>query len=459
MKFLSTHPGIRHLSIVVVLLGLFYPIKLTAQVKTLTLKNALQYALQNKSDAKKAILNIENSRYQVDEAKARALPQISGSGGLTYNPILQLSALPGEVLGQPGTTILLPFGQKWNATAGLSLSQTVYDQSVFAALKAAKATQQYYALNAQLTDEQVIENVANNYYQVLIKRQQLVVIDSNLKNTEKTKRIIEGQYKNGLAKKIDFDRVKVNIANINAERQQQINAIQLQENQLKFYIGMPIENRIDIPQSEFDAITPQLAQQTQAPDVTKLVQYQVLKKQEELLKAQKQSQKAAYFPTLSFSSNYNYQGIGNKFPLGNGSSNGVNWSDYASVGLSLKVPIFNGFATRAKVRQAEVSIKSLKEDIDNTTLSLNLGFENAKSQISNSLITLANQKENVRLAREVADNTRNNYNNGLATLTDLLDAETDLVEAENNNSTALLDYRLAQIQLMKANGELKSLIK
>jgi outer membrane protein TolC len=64
----------------------------------------------------------------------------------------------------------------------------------------------------------------------------------------------------------------------------------------------------------------------------------------------------------------------------------------------------------------------------------------------------------MKLAQEVFTNTQNNYNNGLATLTDLLNAETSLTEANNNYSSALLNYRLAEVQLIKSQGQLKSLL-
>ena len=92
------------------------------------------------------------------------------------------------------------------------------------------------------------------------------------------------------------------------------------------------------------------------------------------------------------------------------------------------------------------------------TKNLHVGYENAKKQIDNSITTIKNQKENATLAQEVLSNTNNNYIQGLASLTDLLDAENALVEAQNNYTTALLDYRLAEIQLIKSKGELKTLI-
>jgi outer membrane protein len=425
-----------------------------AQTAPLTLKEALQQALKNKSEAIKAKLDEENSQNKIDQARSQALPQINGNAGITYNPILQLSAIPGELAGQPGKTMLVAFGQKWNSSASVSLSQTLFDKSVFTALKAANTTKQYYQLVSGLTDEQVIEKVATQYYQVLVQRQQLVVIDSNIATTSRIYNVIEGQFKNGLAKKIDVDRSKVNLSNLEAQRQQLNNTVQLQENTLKFYMGIPIETAITVPASALDSIQPQLAIMDNTPDVKKLSDYQVLKKQEELLVLQKEATTAGYYPSLSLSGNYGYMGMSNKFPIGTG----ANWFDYASVGLNLKIPIFNGFSTRSKVRQADVDIRKLQADIKNTELSLNLSYQNAKTQIGNSIITLNKQKTNVALAEEVYANTQNNYTQGLAPLTDLLDAENSLTTAQNNYTAALLDYRIAEIQLIKAQGNLKSLL-
>jgi len=63
----------------------------------------------------------------------------------------------------------------------------------------------------------------------------------------------------------------------------------------------------------------------------------------------------------------------------------------------------------------------------------------------------------VALARKVLENTQNNYYNGLAQLTEVLDTENAYVRARNNYNTALLEYKRAEIQLIKSKGQLKSL--
>lgn len=424
-------------------------------IKTLTLKEAINYALENKADAKKAKLKVENSEYQIQEVRSQALPQITANGNLTYNPVIQTTVIDGAGFGAPGTTIQAAFGQPWFSTAGVSLTQAVFNQTVFIGLKAAKSTREFYQINQQLTDEQVIERVANNYYQVYVQRQKLTVLDSTYKNTTKVRNIIKGQFDNGLAKKIDLDRILVKMSNINTQRQQVLNAVQIQENALKFYMGMPIETEIEIPQTAFE-VSPQLL--SEVPNTTNRTEYLLLKKQEQLLGYQKKAVEAGYYPSLSLNAGYNYIGQGPKMPIGAKPADGVYWSDFSSIGLNLTVPIFTGFSTRAKVRQADVDLRIIKEDLNDTKLSLDLAFSNAKTQIDNSLITINNQKVNAQLAKEVLDNTRNNYVQGLAFLTDLLDAENSLTEAQNNYTSAILEYKLAEIQLIKSKGELKTLI-
>ena len=435
---------------------LTFTLSVSAQeVAQLTLKDAITFALENKSEAKKAKLDIENSEYKIQEVRSRALPQISANGSLNYNPILQTTVIDGDNFGAPGTTIQAAFGQKWNSVAGVSVSQALFDQSVFTGLKAARTTREFYQINADLTEEQVIERVANAYYQVYVQQQKLEVVENNLKNANKVKDIIKGQYDNGLARKIDLDRISVRVNNINSIKQQLINAISLQENALKFYMGMQVQNKIVIPKTAFE-VTPQDLNKT--VDVTNRTEYLLLKKQEQLLNYQKKAYQASYYPTLSLSGSYNYIGQGPEMPLFAKPIDGVYWSDFASIGLSLRVPIFTGFGTKARVKQANTAIKSLQVDIDNTKLALDMAFENSKKQIENSLITIENQKDNVKLAQEVFANTNNNYTQGLASLTDLLDAENALVEAQNNYTTAILEYKLAEIQFIKSKGELKNLL-
>ena len=439
-----------------VLLFAFSITELQAQ-QTVTLKQAIEYALQNKAEAQNAKLDIRNADYQIMEAKAGALPKINGVANVTYNPILQTTALDvGAFSGGPSNIQLITMGQKWNAGAGLQLSQALFNQQVFVGLKAAKSTKEFYQLNAELTEEQIIERVSNAYFQVFTIQQKKETLESSYASTEKARNIIKSLFDNGLAKKIDLDRTNVNLTNINTILKQQQNAINQAENALKFYMGMPIENKIELVKSDME-ITPHLLDETVGTDERSEIK--ILNKQKELLQYNKKAVEAAYYPTVNLNANYSWQGLGNKFPLTNGEKNGVYWADYSAITLGVNIPIFNGFATKARVEMAQIELDKLEVNLKDTKLSLDLSYQNAKSQIENSLLALENQKANVSLAETVTSNTKHNYQYGLATLTELLEAENALVEAKNNYSNAVLEYKIAEIQYYKAKGELKTYLK
>jgi len=425
----------------------------TAQ-ETLTLQQALKFAIEHKAEAQKARLEVENAQYLIDEVKGSALPQVNGSGTLTYNPMLQKSALPGEIIGKPGETVMVAFGQKWQSNAVLSVNQQLFNQSIFTGLKAARTTKEFYQINKTLTDEQLIEKVADAYYQVFQLQQQLQTVQTNLDNTTKTQSIISGLVDAGLSKKIDLDRIVVTVNNLEAAKQQMVNSLQLSENALKFAIGMEMDKDIILPAETFEVNAAILADQ---PDVLNRTEIKLLSVQSDLLQLNKKAKAAEYYPSLSFTGNLGYLGMGPYFPVFNNSSK-VNWSGFSGLGLNLSIPIFNGGTTKAKINQANIDIKKLDVEINDTKLALALASENARSQINNSLLTVNTNKRNISLAKDVLDNTQNNYKNGLATLTDLLDAEKAYADAQNNLTISLLSYKVAEIQLIKANGNLKSLL-
>ena len=415
--------------------------------QTITLKQAIEFALQNKADALKAKLDITNADAKILEAKAGTLPKVTGSTNITYNPIIQEIALGGQTF---------KMGQPWVAVAGVQLQQALFNQQVFIGLKAAKSTKEFYQLNANLTEEQIIERVSNAYFQVFTAQEQKNTLESSYSSTEKVRNVIKSLYDNGLSKKIDLDRINVNLTNIETNIKQSNNGITQAENALKFYMGMPIETKIQLVQEDM-AVTPHLLDETVNTD--ERTEVKVLLKNKELLEYQKKATIANYYPTVNLTANYNWQGLGEKFPLTNGSSKGVMWSDYSAIGLGINIPIFNGFATKAKVQQNQIDIDKLEIDIKDTKLGLDQAYQNAKAQIENSLATLESQKANVKLAEDVLADTKSNYQYGLATLTDLLEAENSLVQAKNNYTRAILDYKIAEVQYYKSKGELKNYLK
>ena len=428
-----------------------------AQQKELTLKDAIRYALENKADAEKARLEVTKSEYKIQEVRANALPNISASGGMVYNPKLQATYIDGSAfsfLGAPSGPMKMEMGQKWSANAEAKLTQVLFNQTVFMGLKAARTTREFYMLNQQLTENEIIEKVAQAYYQVYQTRQTLENIESNLALTEKTANVVKGLNQSGLSKKIDVDRTTVAVNNLKSARQQALNGVQLSENALKYMIGMPMNEAITLPKEGFEA-NYDLA--FEKGNSNTRIELQVLEKQKQLLDLNTKVQRAALYPSLALQATYGYLSMGPKTPIIYGKKDKVYGADYSAITLGVNIPIFSGFGTRAKIHQAQIESQALEATLKDTRLAMDLAYENAHSQLTNNLLTIDSQKENVKLAEEVLLNTQNNYQQGLASLTDLLEAERSLSDAKNNYTNALLDYKLAEIQLLKSQGKLETM--
>jgi len=430
-----------------------------AQQKELTLKDAIRYALENKADAEKARLEVTKSEYKIQEVRANALPSISASGGMVYNPKLQATYIDASTFAFPGMPasnepIKMEMGQKWSANAEAKLTQVLFNQTVFMGLKAARTTREFYMLNQQLTENEIIEKVAQAYYQVYQTRQTLENIESNLALTEKTANVVKGLNQSGLSKKIDVDRTTVAVNNLKSARQQALNGVQLSENALKYMIGMPMSEVITLPKEGFEA-NYDLA--FEKGNSNTRIELQVLEKQKQLLDLNTKVQRAALYPSLALQATYGYLSMGPKTPIIYGKKDKVYGADYSAITLGVNIPIFSGFGTRAKIHQAQIESQALEATLKDTRLAMDLAYENAHSRLTNNLLTIDSQKENVKLAEEVLLNTQNNYQQGLASLTDLLEAERSLSDAKNNYTNALLDYKLAEIQLLKSQGKLETM--
>ncbi len=417
--------------------------------EALTLKDAINYALKNKNEAINAAWDIKNANYQIQEARSKVLPSLNGAGALTYNAKLQQMALDFN-----GQTQVLKMGTEWQSNAAIQLEQQIFNLAAFTGLKAAKTTREFYQLNATLTEEQIIERVADSYYDIFKTREQIKTLEKTIENNTKLKEVMQGLESDGLAKEIDVDRITVAVNNLNSNKTVLLNALKLQENGLKYLIGMDIHQPIALSEEEFKIQT--LIQDEGDYDINNRNEIKLMEMQSKLLELNKSAVKTSAYPTLGVSANYGYMNMGDQFPYFVGENQGVYGSDFSAITLNLTVPIFNGFMVRSKVKQLEIEILKQEEDLKDIKLALNLEIENANTQMRNAILTLETQQSNKELAEKVLKSIENNYKNGLASLTDLIDAENSFAEAQNNYTAAVMGYKSAEIQLKKAKGELKS---
>ena len=165
----------------------------------LTLEQCVQFAIKNSHDAKIADLELEGAENQIKEIRGTGLPQVNGFATFDDNLKLPTQMLPGEFFGQEGT-IPVQFGTNYAATAGVEANQLIFSQSYFVGLQASRASKEYYKLNQLKTDEDIIYQVASNYYNALNIQEQLTIIDDNLERLTQLLKIMQVRMENDLVR-------------------------------------------------------------------------------------------------------------------------------------------------------------------------------------------------------------------------------------------------------------------
>lgn len=418
---------------------------LTNAQQKLSLKECIQYGLQHHNNVKVSALNERGADQAAREALSAYLPQVTGNGTLTDNIKLQSTVLPAGIFGPEPTRVAL--GTQYNTNVSAQLDQVLFDQSLLIGIKASKPNTQSALLNTQKTKENIVYSIASGYYQVLITSQQINLLKDNLAKTQQLLSILQLQLDNGVIKKVDFDRTKVSLNNIQSQLTLAESNLSLSQNRLKFQMGMPLNETFVLSDEPRQAGIP--AVDESGFDYNNITDIKIQGVTRDLYNLDKSRIKAGYLPKLSAFANYGTMAMGNAL----GASWG-HWLGFGSIGLKLSVPIFDGFRKDAQWRQSEIKMLTLDEQIKLNIRNYELQHNNAVVQLQKARTNLATDEANVQLAKEVYEVTTLQYREGTVPLSDLLNAETSYKESQSNFINSLLNCYQAILDREQAQGTL-----
>lgn len=326
----------------------------------------------------------------------------------------------------------------------------LYSKSFLTGVKQVRKAEELYSYLFQKTEEDIIHDVSAGYYQVLMNYSNLKVLNDNIANLEKLYNILKLQYENDFVKQTDVSRLKVTLTNLKTQRETLRNGIDVQQRILKIISGIPVEKEITLDTAIVGKIE---YQQPVMPEfaLDVLPEYQLLKKQNELAGLQIESDKAAFYPNLAAFGQFNYSSYATEFKFND-------FSNMNTIGLKATIPIFSSGMRKNQVLQSQLKFQQNQEDFDLNKKYLETGYQNAVNSLLSSWSNLQDQQENKALANEVYGQVKLQFDEGMASLTDLLNVESSLLDAENLFNQQLLKYKLAEIELLKATGKLKTLI-
>jgi len=432
----------------------------------------IEYGLKNNVQVKNAILDLKIQEQTNKSITASAYPQINGSIGSTYYPNITVQSFPNfiaaatyGVLEQEGVKdkngnpikspddfgfIQAAFGTKWNASAGVSLSQILFDGQVFVGLQARQTSLDWQQKNIELTQENIKANIYKVYYQLAASKTQIAQLDANIARTEKLLHDAGEMYKNGFAEKIDVDRATVQLANLQTTKLKVNNTINNGYLGLKLLIGMPVQDTIVLTDSVTDSEIKEGLLNEGVYQYTDRKDYQYLQLGKRLNEYNIKRYKLSKLPTANLSSSYSKMAMRNQFNFfGKG-----DWFTSSYVGLNINLPIFSGLAKNANIEKAQLELQQTQNQIDNLKVSIDNDVAQATNNFHNAVITLDYQKKNMQLAEQVYNQAKKKYEIGTGENLEITNAQSDLTIAQNNYISALYDAIIAKIDYLKAIGKL-----
>lgn len=445
------------ISLAICLLSIQLGIAQSAQPIKLSLKDCVKQAVEKNVNVQTSKIDKEIGKEKKNEASASLYPKINLNTNFTDNVKLQKIMVDGALMGAPGTQIPFTMGSMYSTTEVLSISQIIYNQTAITALKLARKANETYDLSIRKSKEEVGVQVAKMYALALTTIEQQKLIESNINRSERLKKITGVTIEAGTGKQIDMDRVNVNLENMYTQLSNTKAAYDKQMNTIKYLLELPLDTPIELT----DTVGAELlsTQPILLNDFSSNVNIQLLESQKQINSLNKKFINAGYLPSLSLSGQAAYQGQQNKFSTYFKNNSDNKWYSYANFTVTLSIPVFDGFERRSKARQAEWDYRKTELTLNNTKESLSMDYRNALNTYNNNKTNVKRQKQNLGLAEKVYQETSLKYKEGIATMSNLLQDETSLSNAQDSYLTALYNFKDSELKIMSLNGEINSLIQ
>lgn len=421
----------------------------------MSLADCVQKGLTNFPTIQRQRLDINKADEKVKEIRAAWLPQVNGSAAINDNLKLATQILPGAIFGKPGEDVAVQFGTKYTMNGGIDINQVIYNAAIPLNVKVAEMSKKSGELNVRKTEEQLMYDIASAYYSAQVTKVQMRIIEANRDRITKLLTIIKIQYDNGFAKKLDYNRLLVNQTNLETDLQNLDINYRQQLTMLKYYMGIPLSTDLVLT----DKTDTELYQNIKVglEDVTKnSPDFQLIQVQKSMNDLQIEQIKGGYKPTLSAGLRLNYQTQQNNINIFGKDSK---WLPTAALAVNLSVPIFDGFSKKYKANQVRIEREQLRFDEQNLTESLALQNENARYKLQLNQAAVTTQTNNIKLAEEVYKSTQVQFEGGITPLSELLNAENSLKEAQTNYLKNLVQVKVAELDILKSSGNIREILK
>jgi outer membrane protein len=300
-------------------------------------------------------------------------------------------------------------------------------------------------------DADLVLTVTSAYWALYQAREVEVSVNENVRRLESFEKDVENLMKSGLATRNDLLKVRVQLSSARLMSIDAVNDAMLAAMNLNNVIGSSLSDSLrlaSVPMAGLASVSsvhregdPLALVLGTRPDLL------AMRSRLDAARAAVSAAQGGWWPQLAFSANYYYSRPNPRFFPVRDEFKGT-WD----VGLGLQLDLWNWGMTAAQTNQAKAQVRQneylLSQMEDNARLDIRrqeLGVRRALDKVALARLSVEQAEENLRMATD-------KFRNGMATSTELLDADVSLLAARTSSTGALVEHAVATARLARALG-------
>ncbi|MFD2564104.1 TolC family protein [Aquimarina rubra] len=413
---------------------LFGMLATQAQEKKWTLRECLEYALENNITIKQSALNLEAAEIDKLAALGNFVPTVNTSATLSSNTGANINPVTNTFESTTFTSL----------TGGFNLGLTLFDGlRNFRQLQRVKLNRLVNQYNLGKSKDDIALFVANSYLQVLLNKESLKVIekqhDITLEQLKRTKDLVEA----GVLPQGDLLEIEATSADELTRIVQAQNAVLIARVGLAQTLLIKDYEKFDI--AEQDYLVPSTSILDKSVDeirsTARQSRYEVQIAEQNKLLAEKDLQiaRGAYYPTLNAFFGYNTRWADNDF-FDRDIVKQLYENDGFSYGLQLSVPILNRFSSRVNVKRSKVNVKRTAFQLEQAELDLDSNVYQAYLDAKGSAEAYEASLVAVKAQERAYEYAKDRYDVGRTNAFDFSQSKFRLENAQSNEVQAKFDY-------------------
>ncbi|MFZ4544677.1 MAG: TolC family protein [Saprospiraceae bacterium] len=448
--------------------------------KTLTLEEAIQYAMKNNISIRNAQINIADAEERIAENKATGLPQVNASLDWQSFFLIPKIVFPASftngtsnavfgILGGYGVKdrngveipstppidpnastepVKVAIQQRHAITPSLSVSQLFYSGSYNVAKRAAREYRDLVQKQLSSKQNEIRNQVIDAYLPALLITESVKTLDKNIANLEKLLRETSALNQQGFIESLDVDRLTLSLENIKTQKANIERNKELVINALKFVMGAGPGENFELTDNVVTLLTEVAATDLEGTvDFNKRPEYILIKQGEKMQSLQLDLAKSSVLPTVAGFASYSNGFQGNSFK-----ANNYFFIPTGVVGAKVTVPIWNGGGTAHTKQRAVLALEQVRNQRIEFENAVNLQVSNSRIAYNNAKINLASQEKNLNLAEKIFNISKTKYKEGVGSSVEIIQAESTLYQNQQNVIQAKYDLLKAKMELDKALG-------